>query len=311
MTTTQPTDTGSEKAEPAKRRNRLSAERNVSPWVAAPQDRAGCFFFWLPVTGFPLMLHEKKWLEDFMARFELALQRSRGLRGEIFLEHGLLSQGLRPTLVRHLEAQPRSLGLGRSSDNDPAAALSEERLNEVVKDNRPVAQEDLSGRMLLWFPRKQAKLQRELFLGDGCMLTIFLPQDPKTVPPKMHFTPALRASHPAFQRMDVDAMVEGTFALQDSFLPRSKKLLGKGLEVRPEFSAIQFILPCLEAENIFAASEELRGRWFQLLEVYVRESRKDKGVLLAFQSEDYLAVLAGVVDAMRAEGLTFEQRRGR
>ena len=260
------------------------------------------------MSDFPLTYQEKIWVTEFLKRLGVLLHREHGLRAEIFFQYKQITPDLGESFRKYAQKCMKLLGLGRFADSDLPAFPTPEQVKNAVDRGDPFDFRDWLGDYVIWFTSKQPEEQRELFLGCGGMTTIFLPPDPKLKPLKLPFTPALRASLPIFQRVDVDAMVMGTLAMQDAFLEKSKHLFGEGLEAKPEYPGLAFILPLLDSGHFFLATPELRAKWFELFGVYVNESRKDKGIVLAFQNQEYETALEDTLRSMRDDGLEYEVR---
>ena len=292
------------------KRQRLFNPQAYRPWIRADESRLpDCFLFWMPVSAFPARPLEKSWLREFLDRFSSVLDSQFGLRGEIFFQYKSVQSELVDPFMIYTQKCLTMTGIGRHADETLPAFPSAEQIREIVQSGKTFDVKEWVGDFLYWFLNKQGKRQRELFLGYGGMSTIFLPPDPKTKPPRIPVTPALRASLPVFQKLDVDGVFAATCAMQDQFLEKSKSLFGQGLESRPEYPGIAFILPLLDSAHFFVASSELRAKWFELFEVYVNESKKDKGILLAFQKPEYEPILVEVLESMRQDGLLYEQEK--
>ncbi len=268
---------------------------------------ASHFLFWLPVSVYPLVHDERAWLVEFLNRFSSLLEKDRGLRCEVFLEYAGLSAQRAIDLQSYAAGRRALFGIGRSSDEDFAPLATPEEVQESLRTKEP-GNAAIAGRQLLWFLHKGAERQRELFLGDGCTAMMFLPPDPGTTPPRLPFTPALRAAHPAFQHYDVDASIEAAYAEKDAFLEKSRKLFGRGLDTRAEWAQARFVLPRFASADFLKAPEDLRDRWFDLADVYLFESRADEGVLLAFQKEAFREALSIALESMEADNLPYRRK---
>lgn len=289
----------------ALRKKRLHDEPVLAPWVQAGEQLTDVHLYWVPVTTYPWLHDEKVWLSEFLTRFSRLLAARHQVRAEIFLQYKSLGVDQSESFRKYAQKAMILPGLGRFADNDLPSFPTAEQVKEAVKDGKDFDFREWIGDYILWFATKQPEQQRELFAGIGGMTTVFLPPDPKTAPPAIHFTPEFRAAVPVFQKIDVDGMIAGTYALQDAFLEKSKQLFGGGLEEKAEYPGLMFILPLLDSSHFFAATEELRSQWFDLFEVYVNESKKDNGVLLAFKKPIYEETLLEVLDSMRQDGLQY------
>ncbi len=279
-------------------RRRLTDDTMYRPWVKAQVDLGGASLFWLPVSGYPLTHAESDWAQNFLMLLGWQLQEQFNLRTELFLRFQDLSPELAVDLRTYISKRPRVFGLGRLSDLELPAEPSEEQRHEI---QRRLKTEEFAGALAqdsLWFVNKEPDVQRHLFFGHGHTTSVFLPPDPKTKAPPLPLTPALRALFPVFQERDVDGEIAAQYALKDAFLPKSKQLFGAGLAERPEYPALGYILPRFESQTFLNADPDLRQRWFNFAEVYVEESVKDKGVLLAIKEDKYGPVLRDVLDRM-------------
>ncbi len=290
-------------------RRRLYKDADFSPWVPAQDGPKDCRLFWMPVSGFPLRYKEKAWITEFHSRWSTKLSGMYGLRAEIFLQYKAITPEMGEDFRRYAQRCVKLLGVGRYAENDLPSFPTQQQVKEAIDSGKPFDFRELIGDYVIWFASKHPEQQRELFLGTGGMTTLFLPPDPKLKPLKLPFTPALRASMPVFQRVDVDGIITGTLAMQDMFLEKSKRLFGQGLEGKPEYPGIAFVLPLLDSSYFFVAEAEMRARWFDLFEVYLHESRKDQGLILAFQKEEYEPALEETLQSMRDDGLAYEVQR--
>ncbi len=290
----------------SKARKRLLDAPDYTPWVRADeQQMQDCFLFWLPTSGFPIRHWEKIWLAQFLARLTTRLREQHALRSEIFLAYKTITGEMIDAFRRYAATCVKMIGLGRFAEADLPPLPTPEQLKEFVKSGKDFDLRDWIGDYLIWFVGKDKERQNELFFGHGGTTTIFLPPDPKIKVPNLPFTPALRASLPVFQRMDVDGTIAGAFSMQETFLEKSKAMFGAGLENKTEFQGMAFILPLLESAHFFIATAELRSQWFELFEVYLNESAKDQGILFAFKKEEYLEDLLSVLESMRIDGMVY------
>jgi hypothetical protein len=263
-----------------------------------------CFLYWLPVQEFPLSSARKQWVTIFLERFAGVLQDKEELRCEIFLEYKGIGSDHLDDFLRYSRQCMTMMGLGRRPGTSFPAPLTEEEIDSIVKSREPVDFQQWVADYIYWFVMKQPEQQRELFLGLGAMTTLLLKPDPKTKAPALPITPALRKAHPVFQMVDVDARYQASYSMRDRFLAQSKLMFGAGLEHQPTFPGLSFILPLLDSEHFFGLDAETCKAWFDLFQVYVHESKADKGILLAF-GEDYEDTLLEVLASMRSDNLLY------
>jgi hypothetical protein len=292
----------------SKVRKRLLEALDYTPWVRAEeQQMPDCFLFWLPVSAFPISHQERVWLMEFLSRLTARLHEQHALRAELFLAYKSITGDLMDIFRRYAVTCVKMIGLGRFADTELPPMPTPAQVKECVESGKTFRVRDWVGDYLIWFVGKDKEQQRELFFGRGGTTTIFLPPDPKIKVPNLPFTPALRASLPVFQRMDVDGTIAGAFSMQEEFLDKSKAMFGAGLESRSEYQGMAFILPLLESAHFFLASAELRAQWFELFDVYLNESEKDKGIVLAFKQEKYLEDFLSVLESMRTDRILYRK----
>ena len=293
----------------------LKEAERLEPWSRATAID-DLFLYWMPVSGFPMTADEKLWLTEFLRLWELKVAAPAKLRPEIFVHMRALSKDAADDFLRYAQKCIVRLGLGRRPAADIPRFPTAEQIKKIAERGETIDLYEWTGDYHYWFVNKDPARQRELFLGHGGMMTLYLPPDPKIPQNKLPFTPKLREAFAVFKQVDVDAMIEGSNAAMDSFLPESKRLFGKGLEDRPQYPGIPFVLPALDSGHILAATAEQRREWFAFAPMYVRESLQDKGVLLAFQA-DHEDALKDLLDEMRSRGVhyptdraTYAYRRG-
>ncbi len=295
---------------PGNKRNRLSQPSNDIPWICADElQLPDTRLYWLPVSTFPLPHDERSWLIEFLLRFTTQLKGRHKLRGEFFIAYKMLAGELIDTYKRYAFRCTKMIGLGRSPNTDLPAFPSEEDLKEFAASGKPFDYRDWVGDYLIWLIHPEKREQLELFFGTGKTTYVLLPPDPKIKVPDLPFTPALRASMPVFQKMDVDGRITSSFLMQDSFLEKSKLMFGEGLEDSVEYMGISFIMPLLNSSHFFAASPHLRKEWFSFIDVYINESPDDKGILLAFQNKVYEEDFHQVLESMKADGYGYGEQR--
>ena len=297
--------------EQSDRRSRLqsAADESVEPWAEATQISDVCVF-WLPVSVFPLRNLERAWLQSFLQRLSDSLKETFGLREEIFLRFAVASGALAEPFNRYSMRVQILPGMSRRPGEALQGKPDLEQVKEEIKETNAFDLNKWTSDYAVWFQNKRGEEQREMFFGWGGMSILFLPPDPKTTPPTLPYTPRFRAAMPVFQQIDVDSLVEGTMALNDGFLQKSKDIFGTGLGEQIDVKTIGFVLPSLESRHFVGATPEIRATWFELFDVYCRESMEDGGVLLAMQPK-HRPIMVAILQAMKEEGMEYPLRISR
>ncbi len=88
------------------------------------------------------------------------------------------------------------------------------------------------------------------------------------------------------------------------FLKQSKEMFASDLEDDPQYPGLLYTLHLLSSEDFFATSTDEIERWFQLFQIYWRESPEDKGIVLASKA-DIEGDLEDVLLDMRESGLEY------
>ncbi|MFZ0731909.1 MAG: hypothetical protein WAM79_06265 [Candidatus Sulfotelmatobacter sp.] len=283
----------------------IDRDADLYPWRRA-HGLTWCFLYWIPVASFPVPTSQRHWLMIFLDRISSLLATQFDLRSEVFLQYKVLYPNLMKIFVNSAVDFGPLPGLGRKPGSQIPPPITEQDIQDMM-DGKKYDFNEWVADYSYWFVNKSAKKQRELFLGYGGMTTIFLKADPKTKPPVIPFSPAIRNYFPIFQKFDVDGLVGHTFALMDGFQEKSKKLFGDGLEEEGQLRGIRFILPLLSTQHFFSQHEEAREKWFQLFDVYINESPADQGILLASKI-DLEQHLIALTKRMREENLEYQER---
>jgi hypothetical protein len=304
-------------AQPARQRlTPADRSKELLPWRVAP-DLSRCKLYWLPVRSFPVPGAQRDWLLGFLDRWAAALKTKHGLRAELFLQYKTVHPELSKPLLNHMLDLIPILGLGRK----PGAGLPQFPSNEEIrtmtksmfdtlKREEPFKFPNVEKYMpdyAYWFVEKSAKAQLDLFFGHGGITMAFLKPDPKTVPAPLPISEAQRKKMPMFQIINPDKTQAQAASLADGFLAKSKQLFGAGLESEPQMKGIPFILPLLDSPDFFSQPPEVVENAFQVFEVYLRESPLDKGMLLAFKSEEMEETLIGLLRELREENAVYPE----
>lgn len=285
-------------------RKRLEPQRRdqeILPWRRA-RELERCSLYWLPVSNFPVPPDQRQWLLQFLDAVSNSAKDRFGLRSEVFLQYKSTIDLATRFQKLTFEFLPM-LGLGYRPGSKIPSFPSHEELKRMADGEAKFDLKDWVADYCYWFLSKSGKRQREEFLGHGGMTTILLKPDPGTAPPPL--PPSAKVSRgPTPPGFDIDGLWACTFAMTDSFLAKSKELFGAGLEERQEFPGLPFILPLLSTADFFCGAAEDCDKWFQLFDMYVNESPRDRGFVLA-SKVDLDEFLIDLLSAMREQGLSY------
>jgi len=290
----------------------IDRARDLLPWRAA-EELKRCALYWIPVKTFPIGEHQRNWIIEFLNRFGAQMAESAGLRCEQFLSFKTISdeKDLMHKLHKNIQRYSPLIGLSRRPGEDIKPPPDIEELQKDTKaivdgERKPPKISEMYPDYCYWFVLKYPEEQRTNFFGYGGLTNLFMTPDPNTAPPEDAMLPDVFFDEiaPRVKKDEYEAMVAGTFALGDAFLPKSKELFGKGLEEEPQYPGLVYIVPLLLSTDFFKESDEVVEQWFDLFDVYVNESPDDQGVLLAAK-ENLDDVLIEILREMREEGLSY------
>lgn len=287
-----------------RRIEKIDRSEDLLPWRRAYQHTR-CFLYWIPIASVPAPTRQRQWLLEFLERLSVSLSDRFGLRVETFLQFKTAMDQL-DHFQRLAPKFSPLLGLSRKPGESIPKLPTKDDMAPVVRGEKEFNLKDWIADYCYWFLYKKPREQWAEFLGFGGITLAFLKPDPKTTPPPLPFTEAFRKKMPVFQAMDVDGLVAGAFAMKDGFLAKSKELFGAGLEDDPQYPGIAFVLPLLDSGHFFSEPEEENEKWFQLFDVYLRESPIDKGIVLAFKA-NYEDLVVDLLKEMRREGLVYPE----
>jgi|SRR5579872_2012226 len=293
----------------AKKPGRLTpADRSpeLAPWRRA-QELGRCSLYWMPVSGFPVPLAQRVWLLQFLERLASTLSELIGLRREVFLQLKTVPE-LMDTYLRNAQGFQPILGLSRRPGMAIPRVPDTATLNRMAEAGEEIKFSEIAPDYCYWFLRKSGAKQLEAFWGHGGISIIFTKPDPATTPPPLPFSDTFRKKWKGIEESGVDGLWEAAFALKDGFQAKSKELFGIGLEDEPQYPGLPFILPLLQTSDFFSQLEPESAKWFQLFNVYLRESPEDSGILLASKT-DLDDTLIELLAKMRADGFTYTPSR--
>ena len=263
----------------------------------------GSALYWIPVSAFPCRSGEKEWLCQFLIALDREMKEALQCRVEIFVHRDAIYPDLMEPMLLNLQKLNPVPGVMREYGEPLRKAPAPREIVQMVTDGKMEKLLSLGTDTGWWFASKNAGKQRELFLGNGGMVNVWLPPDPKTAPPPFHI-PEKVLNNPAFAGMDIAGTVQVTYSFADSFLPNSLKMFAPELKADPQYQGYPFAIALFKSKDIFNAGGEKREEWLQLAPCYLIESRADRGVLLwgTLKLDD---VLQKVLEALRQQKLEY------
>ncbi|HLW86631.1 MAG TPA: hypothetical protein VKR60_15545 [Candidatus Sulfotelmatobacter sp.] len=275
-------------------------ERQIRPWSRA-QNLTRCFLYWIPVHSFPVPALQRDWLLTFLDRWGRVAAKQLSLRAELFLQLQSVQPNLSDALVKCAPDFNPVFGLSRRPGGGLPPLPTQQDVKAMQRGEKAFSFSDYAGDYCYWFLAGAEDKQRALFFGQGGLTTLYLKPGPAPAVPKVRLPKAMQ-EHPFFK--DADEKMAAASRLSSPFLKKSKELFGAGLESSPQYPGILFIVPLLASADFFSRPEEEVKSWFDLFDIYVRESPVDRGILLATKP-DLEEAMAEIVREMKAEGMEY------
>ena len=276
----------------------------LHPFLRAP-EATGCELYWISVSSFPVPATQRDWLIDFFQRLDAMLSKDQGLRGEFFLQQQTTAQVERRFRKLAVELLPK-MGLARRPNAPMPPTPTVEQLKGAVRGD-PFDVSDYLPDYCFWFHHPELPSLLGEFFGLGGSAMYYLKPDPATKTPEIPMAKELSQVFPQMPWDKLAMMMRAGSAVKDGFLGASKKLFGEGLEDGPEFDGLSYIVPLLQTGDFFSQPEEERKKWFELFNLFWRESPADKGIYVA-SSLPLEEPLAGILDTMKEEGKRYPER---
>jgi hypothetical protein len=286
--------------------SRLSGPEDLRPFRRA-EAMTRCHLFWIPVSSFPIPSQQRLWLREFIDRLSKLLQDTLSLRGETFLQMKTVYPSLQETFIDTSHDFIPMMGLAKRPGKDLPPVPTMEDLQPIFEGKKKFDFNESIGDYCYWFVDKDGKKQRELFWGHGGMTLLFLAADPKTKAEPLPIPRFVRESPTfadLFKRVDPDRAVATALALGDSFRKKSLQLFAEDIKKNIQLKGVPFVIPLLASGDFFERPEEECKKWFELFDLYLRESPSDSGIVLAAKV-DIEEPLIGLLEQMQADGYRY------
>lgn len=266
-----------------------------------------CFLYWIPVRSFPIPLEQRAWLNAFIDRFSQLLEKEQGLRSECFLQLKTVYPALLETFIDKAHDLVPVMGFSHRPGVELPPIPTLKELQPILDGKEKYKFEDSIGDYCYWFLDKDQKTQRQLFWGNGGMSLLFMNPDPNTKVAPLPIPKGIR-NHPTFmdlfKKNDPDKAFARANALKDSFRAKSLELFGQIIGGNLQLKGVPFIIPLLSTGDFFQRPNTECSTWFELFEVYLNESPKDQGILIASKL-DLEDALINLLKQMTRDGLRY------
>jgi hypothetical protein len=319
-----------------------SARSLLIPWRRADSIE-DIVLLWMPCQYPEMPLGQRDWFNLFLDRWLQILASEHGLADEFFVQMETIQgkKKLADRFYENLITEQPLMGRSISSLREtPKGVPAEEETKLLISGKTKYDYRALSapracwlrggdhvalraaylgygGSTILLLPRTEESQEREKGLRElisMVQLPAFMSKNPEMVrlvagldPERPLDPPAFIKNHPARahfsgilgQKRNPEQLLERTI-----FGKKTKELFGDSLKTTPGYQGIPFVLPRFSSAEFFRSTAEERASWFQLFDVYLRESPEDNGLLLAAKPE-LLPGIVNVVNSLREDGYRY------
>jgi hypothetical protein len=319
-----------------------SSRELLLPWRRA-ESLQDMLVLWIPCRFRDMPDGQRVWLSLYLERWFALLTSEHGLEEECFMQLETLQKEKKvcDEFYANLLKERPLMGRSISSMHDLPKSTTTDEIELLTKGKVKYDYHAMSASRTCWFRGGDTAALRATYLGFGGMTILLIPkseENQEDVKQLQQMISGLKL--PAFLRRDARmvAMVEGLDPQKPleppSFIrnhpamaqlntvmgpqkrnpqkqlqrvmfgQKTKEIFGSSLKADPAYAGIPFLLPRLSSAMIFQGTVEERASWFQLFEVYLRESPEDDGMLLATKPE-FLPGIVQVVASLRKDGYRY------
>ena len=316
--------------------------KQIVPWRWAEMLRS-CHLFWIPARFGDMPRGQREWLLTFYGHLSEFMQSELELRAEIFMSSRTIHENsaLKDIYLNAtLSDTPIAGRCRRMHLQKEATPPTQKDIDDMAAGKKKYDPYDYAPENAYWFLSREDRELRERYTGYGGLTMLYRKPDaqsstpPPSIPANMPLiipkfirnepsikalleefdprnpgkTPAFLKNQPGmrsvFSTLKADRLQEKAESLQSSFGARSKEVFGDGMPRDITFEAMPFLLPQFATQDFFAATEKKIHSWFDLFDVYIRESQEDEGVVLACK-DNLTSAIAGIILKMRSEGYRY------
>ncbi|WP_446743876.1 hypothetical protein [Silvibacterium acidisoli] len=297
--------------------------------------------FWMPARFDPMPDAQREWLILFLQRFEQGLS-SLKLEKLHFLHSRVLrkNEELQKTFHKKLHRYGPIPGPSRSLNQAAPVKLTPEVMKRFAFNRKNPSIEPFMTETAFRLKKDLAGDFTRIFMGYGGATLIFsgssseemLPQTP--APPLQNVTipkflrkysmlqtftedfdpaapgrmPAWLRNHPSMrplkEELGVNLEADRTSKRVDTFGRKSRELFGADLKGSAGYEGLAFVLPRLTTQDFLSRGEDEILKWFEVFDVYIRESPEDEGFVIA-SKHDLRPVFREALETMREDGYVY------
>ncbi|AEU36269.1 hypothetical protein [Granulicella mallensis] len=298
--------------------------------------------FWMPARFKTMPDAQREWLSIFFLRFELAISRTLKLEKLQFMHSKILREtaDIQEVFYKKLHRYSPVPGQSRSLNQEPVKKITPEEMKTFARSRKNASLDPFVAERAFRFRRDDGDFTK-VFMGYGGMTLLFcgnsseelFPSPPQLAtiqkPPMPKFLrkysmmetmhndfdphapgrmPAWLRTHPSMQRLKtelgVDIDSDNAVPRVDTFGTKSKEVFGEEVKGAVGFEGLAFILPRLTTQDFLSQLEEDVRKWFDVFDIYIRESPEDEGFVIA-SKHDLRPIFREVLETMREDGYVY------
>ncbi len=298
--------------------------------------------FWMPARFATMPEGQREWLVEFMKRLEDKSEKELGVEKLQFMHERTLRKNdtLQEAFHRKLHHYAPTPGQSRSLDQPQRIKQGPATRKAFANNRKNASIEPFLTETAFRFRQNGAGDFTKTFMGYGGATILFcsgasedlapqmqLPPIPKITVPRYlrkyamlqtmadDFNPERPTAIPGFVRnhpamrpiqsvMGIDLTTHNNSIRLDLFGEKSKKVFGKQIQDSIGFEGIAFILPRLSSQDFLSQTEEEIRTWFEVFDIYIRESPEDEGIIIA-SKHNLGPLLIDLVASMRDDGYRY------
>lgn len=298
--------------------------------------------FWMPARFSTMPEGQREWLVAFMKRLEdkskeeLRLEKLQFMHERTLRRHEALQKAFHGKLHRYAPLLGQSQSLGQPAP----LKLGPENKTAFVRKRKNASIEPFLSEGVFRFFQDGGGDFTKIFMGYGgatillcggaseaIMPEMQLPPIPKIALPRFlqkyamlqtmvegfdptrpNAVPGFVSDHPAMQPiktvLGVDLNTHNESNRMDTFGEKSKNIFGKYIQGSVHSDGITFILPRLGSSDFLSQTEDEVRTWFEVFDIYIRESVEDEGIVVA-SKHNLRPLLIDVIASMREDGYRY------
>jgi hypothetical protein len=312
--------------------------KQLLPWRWAEALKS-CHLFWIPARLGSIPSSQREWLLVFFANLADRLESENQLRGELFMSSRTIheNESLKSIYLNAVLSDVPLAGQSRRTQKREQAIPVPKDIDDMAKGKKQYVPYDYVPETAYWFLSREHRELRERYLGYGGLSMLYRKPDDNSAPPAaswpahvpliipkflrrdpnmsalleefdlkaMNKVPAFLRNQPGmkpvFSTLKADKLQERAESLQSSFGAKSKEIFGDGMPRDLTFEGLPFLLPQFTTQDFFASTEAKIRNWFEVFDIYIRESPEDQGVILGCK-DNLTSTIAGIIKQMRNDG---------